>query len=60
MTHLSVVKTAGRQQFIGLYSNLLGSKSREGRALKGTQSLETSWKNVQNQEDRHPIKSGWC
>lgn len=35
MTHLSVVKTAGRQQFIGLYSNLLGSKSREGREGQG-------------------------
>lgn len=35
VTHLSVVKTAGRQQFIGLYSNLLGSKSREGREGQG-------------------------
>lgn len=35
VTHLSVVKTAGRQQFIGLYSYLLGSKSREGREGQG-------------------------
>lgn len=45
MTHLSVVKTAGRQRFywaLGLQGTEEGS-----RPQKGTLSPETSWKKIQ-------------